>query len=220
MVYDSYKFPFRKIVVAKWLQQKVAEVNEESTLVLNGFDFNHFKITQPIEKRDPFSVIMLYSLEERKGCKDSFAALESIKAKHPELRVNMFGISPQPENLPSWYHYVREPSKQELLDLYNDSAIYVGASPSEGFGLTVGESMACGCAVACTNNAGYLEMAKDGQTALVSPIKFPELLADNILKLMEDGELRQRIARQGNEFIQSFGIEDAYLLFKKTLTSR
>ena len=77
--------------------------------------------------------------------------------------------------------------------------------------------MQCGCAVACTDNKGYLEMAKDGVTALVSPVKDYKALAENIIKLIEDDQLRHTIAQNGNEFIHEFDIEKSYLKIKSFL---
>ena len=101
--------------------------------------------------------------------------------------------------------------------MYNDSAIYVGPSCVEGWGLTIGEAMICGCAVACTNNKGYLEMAKNDETALVSPVGDEEALANNILRLIEDEELRYKIASNAKLFIRQFDIDEMYQKFKRCL---
>ena len=77
--------------------------------------------------------------------------------------------------------------------------------------------MICGAAVACTDNKGYLEMAKDGETALVSPIKDSKALAENIIRLINDDELRYRIATNGNRFIQRFTWDESYAKLKRTL---
>ena len=60
-------------------------------------------------------------------------------------------------------------------------------------------------------------MAKDGETALVSPIKDAQALANNIIRLIKDDELRHRIARSGNEFIKQFNCESSYKKLKETL---
>ena len=68
--------------------------------------------------------------------------------------------------------------------------------------MTVGEAMLCGEAVACTNNLGYQEMAKHEKTALLSPVKNPQLLAENIIRLIEDDELRIKLAYNGLKYIK------------------
>ena len=83
--------------------------------------------------------------------------------------------------------------------------------------MPIGEAMICGAAVACTDNKGYLEMAKDGETALVSPIKDSKALAENIIRLINDDELRHRIAANGNRFIQRFTWDESYAKLKSIL---
>lgn len=93
-----------------------------------------------------------------------------MKTKIPQLHVNIFGFPSKPSNLPSWYSYYQQPNKKLHNEIYNTSAIYVGASYSEGFCLTPPEAMMCGCAVACTDIGGYKTVGIDGITALLSPV--------------------------------------------------
>ena len=216
-VLDTYHYPLRKIVIARWLEKIVRNAREECVLIPNGFDFNYFKMTTDIIRRDRFTICMLYHLSDWKGCADGFRALDIVKAKYPDLRVNIFGVPPRPDGLPEWYHYIQRPDRETHNRLYNESAIFIGTSWSEGWGLTVGEAMICGCAVACTDNAGYLEMASDGETALVSPVKDADALAANIIRLIEDDSLRFRIAEAGNCNIRRFTWDKAYEKLKQAL---
>ena len=160
---------------------------------------------------------MLYHTIELKGAKYGLEALEIVKKEIPQLKANLFGTPPAPPSLPEWITYYQLPNREKINNLYNEGAIFIGCSNSEGWGLPIGEAMICGAAVACTNNKGYLEMAKDGETALVSPIKNAPALANNIIRLIKDDELRHRIARNGNEFIKQFKWDDSYKKLKETL---
>ena len=75
-------------------------------------------------------------------------ALETVKKEIPDLHVTMFGTPDRPQNLPEWYSYYKCPDRETHNKILNDTAVFVAASNLEGFGLTVGESMICGCAVA------------------------------------------------------------------------
>lgn len=208
-VLKTYHYPLHKIVIANWLKKIVYETGETCALIPNGFDFTYFKKTVDIANRNPFTICMLYHSADRKGCNDGFRALDIAKRKYPDLQVNIFGVPPRPQELPDWFHYYQRPDKETHNRLYNESAIFIGTSWIEGWGLTIGEAMICGCAVACTNNDGYLEMATDNETALVSPVKDAEALATNIIRLIEDDDLRYRIAEAGNRNIQQFTWENA-----------
>ena len=62
-------------------------------------------------------------------------------------------------------------------------------------------------------------MAIDGETALVSPVGDSEAMANNIIRLIEDEELRYRIANDGYQFIQRFTWEESYHKLKSMFES-
>lgn len=214
---NTYHFPFRKIVVSRWLQNIILEENSSCNLVPNGFDLSIFRTTKTIESRNKYQVSMVYSPIARKGCEYGIEAISIAKKKYPQLQATFFGTSSRPENLPAWIDYFQSPDIKTHIQINNEAAIFVGSSIQEGWGLPVGEAMACGQAVVCTDNPGYLEMAIDGENALVSPIRDAQRMADNIIRLIEDDNLRFRIALQGYEHIQQFSIENSYRMFKEAI---
>lgn len=216
-VKKSYNFGFKNITIAPWLKDIINNTGADTELVYNGFDFNVFKLNNHIEDRNRFEILMLNHTLEHKRCQDAWAAICKAKEIHPDIHVNMFGTCAPPVDMPEWCDYHRNPSKEELVSLYNKSAIYVAASDFEGFGLTVGEAMICGCAVACTDNGGFACMAKHEQTALLSPIYDVEALSQNIIRLIKDDELRYNIAKQANKGIKNFSWDKSYAKLKEIL---
>lgn len=217
-VKKTYHFAMEKIVISSWLQQIVTvEEHEPCVIVKNGFDTKRFYLTVPIREKNKFQVSMLYHLANIKDCQTSFKALGIVKQKYPQIRVNIFGTPLRPVDLPDWYTYYQCPSQEEHLRINNESAIYVAASVDEGWGLTVGEAMLCGQAVACTDNRGFREMAIDGETALLSPVRDAQALASNICRLIEDDNLRFRLAENGMRYVGKMTLEHSYLEFKKAL---
>lgn len=213
----SYRFGMHNIAIAPWLKDKVQQAGGQATYIPNGFNFEEFQLTQTIEKRDKYHVVMLNHVLDHKRCIDSWKALDIVKKQIPELHVTMFGAYNPPTDMPSWYTYHRNPTRKELNDIYNSGAIYIAASDFEGFGLTVGEAMICGCAVACTNNGGFLCMAKDKETALVSNIYDVESLAKNVCLLIKDDKLRCNIATKGHENIMKFTWDASFKKLKQLL---
>ena len=63
------------------------------------------------------------------------------------------------------------------------------------------EAMACGAALCTYDNGGCRDYAMDGSTALPAPRRDVEALTRALARLVEDRELRERIARQGRELI-------------------
>ncbi len=214
-VYSSYSLSLTKITIAPWLQEKIKTSGNSSYLVYNGFDFNHFRLTNPIDSRSPYEIAALYHMSSVKRWSDVFSALQIVKETIPELHVTLFGTPEQPD-LPEWCSYFRCPDKQTHNQIYNNASIFVAASESEGMALPPAESMICGCALCCTNIGGF-PYAIDHKTALKSPVYDIPALADNIIKLINDQELRTKLAKAGNEYIRQFTWERAYSQFKEIL---
>lgn len=218
-VMNTWKMNLVKIVIAPWLQQIAERLNEKSYLIENGFNQEEFHITIPINKKNKYSAIMLWHDNPFKACHVGLAALLRVKEIYPQFTATMFGVLNRPKDLPVWINYYKRPSSKQHLDLYNRAAIFVGPSSKEGFCLTPPEAMLCGCAVACTNIGGYTVVAHHEKTALLSSPNNDIELANNIIRLIEDDDLRQEIARAGNALIKKFTWGNSYSKFKKLLES-
>lgn len=213
---ESYKLDLNKIVIADWLKEKVEEVGETAQIAYNGFDFNYFNLSTHIEMRNKYNIVMPYNKVKLKGCDIGFEALEIVHAKYPQIRVKLYGVH-KPKHIPEYCEFYYKPPKEIHNAIYNDSSIFLGPSFSEGFCLTVAEAMQCGCAPVCTNIGGYMVTCKDGKTALLGQVGDPESLANKMIELIENDELRYRIAKNANIFIKQFTWESAYDTFKKIL---
>lgn len=218
MVRETYHYGFKNIVISKWLKSILDEEGVESILIPNGFDFDYFRMTIPFEKKNKFSCSALYG-GERKGVKYAIEACEMVRKTYSQLRLVLYGISPRPDNLPTWVDYFQTPDKETHNKIYNESAIFLGASLQEGWGLPVGESMMCGAAVCCTDTQGYMEMVTHGVNGLICPTANSKALAENIMKLIEDDSLRINIAKKGYESIQQFTWDKSFKLFSEILQS-
>lgn len=209
LLYASYDMrDTLDIVVASYLRNIVSKhTHNRIELIENGIDHTIHTLNKPIENRKPYRVAMMYSIQEIKGSKYGLEALRLVKKEIPQLKVDMFGISPEPEGLPSWVRYYREPD--DLIDLYNRNAIFISNSFTEGFGLVSVESMFCGCALVCTDIEGHKEYAFEGQTALLVEIKNAEQMAERIIYLIKNNDYRIALAKRGHEYVQHFSWENA-----------
>ena len=156
-----------------------------------------------------------YVLEQRKNGKNVILEIEvqgalKVKEKYPDLKVTMFGVHQQGEEIKKeWITYYQKVKADKLCEIYNNTAIFVCASVNEGFGLTGAESMACGNALASTSYKGVFEYAVDKKNALLSPVNNYVELANNIIKLIEDDELRIKLAEDGSKCIGRYSFEEA-----------
>jgi glycosyltransferase involved in cell wall biosynthesis len=219
-VYATWKAPLNKIVIANWLLDVAKGLGEEAVYIPNGLSADEFQMDIPPEERDPKHIMMLYHEAKWKGSADGIKALLMVRLKDPEIRVTLFGVPPRPASLPDWIDYYQQPERTLLRALYNQAAIFVTASLSEGWGLPSSEAMLCGTALVATNVGGHREFAFHEETALLSPAKDPTGLADNILRLVRDSTMRVSLATRGHEYIQQFTWERASDRLETVLSER
>jgi glycosyltransferase involved in cell wall biosynthesis len=198
----TWTAPLKKIVIARWLRDIADELGVECSYIPNGIDSGQFGLDKPIESRDPNHVMMLYHSHPVKGSADGLAALSLVAKEATNLQVTLFGISVPDTPLPRWIHYHRLPRQSDLRKWYNQSSIFLSPSRTEGWPLPPAEAMLCGVALVATDIGGHREYAVHGETALLSPARAPEKLAENVLRLMRHPELRTKIAHQGHECIR------------------
>lgn len=217
----TWTFPMKKIVIASWLRNLGESFGlKKISIVPNPIDHNNFYITKNIKERNRMKVSMLYHQSEWKGSQDGLQAIEIVKRKIPGIQAVLFGFPKRGDEIPEWIDYVQKPSQEYLRDtVYNESSIFICPSWKEGWGLPVSEAMACGCAIISTNNGGVNDFAIHNETALISPIKNPNELAKNIIKLITNDNLREKLSFSGRKKICEFTIERSISLFEKALLS-
>ncbi|MGB9485965.1 MAG: glycosyltransferase family 4 protein [Terriglobia bacterium] len=188
-----------KVVVSEFLlEEGLRRGWGEMSYIQNGIDRSRFRLVQPVTNR-PKTVAMLFSMAARKGSEDGLRALCKAKEKHPDLRAILFGVGRTPPHLPAWIRYYRDPSQDYLVNsIYNGCRIFLSASLTEGFCLPPAEAMACGCAVVTTDCGGNRDYARQGLNALISPPARPELLAQNLIRVLDDDGLRVALAESGS----------------------
>jgi glycosyltransferase involved in cell wall biosynthesis len=72
----------------------------------------------------------------------------------------------------------------------------------EGLGVVLLEAMACGSPVIGTNTGGIPDIVKDGETGLLARQKDPGDLADKILRVLLEDELRAKLKRSALCFVR------------------
>jgi glycosyltransferase involved in cell wall biosynthesis len=217
----TWRAPLKKVVIAKWLYELGLSLGcpeSEMAYIPNGLDHTFFRLLNPIAGRGRRVAMTFFPRLAWKGSDDGLAAIQKAKRRYPDLAVTFFSISAPPSSLPGWIEYRRNPPQRALVeDIYNRSSIFVCPSWSEGSAAPPMEAMACGCAVAATDIAGIRESATDGVTALLSPARDPESLANNIIRLLDDEDFRVKLARAGNEHVRSFTWERSTTLLEAFL---
>ena len=83
-----------------------------------------------------------------------------------------------------------------------DVVVHASTRP-EPFGRVIVEAMACGRALIAVHSGGAAELFEDGRDALASPGGDSQALAQNLIRLVGDGDLRRRLGLAGRETAES-----------------
>jgi glycosyltransferase involved in cell wall biosynthesis len=76
-------------------------------------------------------------------------------------------------------------------------------SVAEAFGLALTEAIYLGTPVIATRVGGIPEIVRDGVDGLLVPPASPEALADAVIRLIREPDLRESLAREGGDRIAS-----------------
>jgi len=199
---QSYRLGLRNIVHSTWLKKILCnKLNAEiDALIPHAPDLDHF-YPETIRKNDhTIRLLMPYRRIKWKGVDDGIRAYEIVKQKYPDVQLVMFGPD-SAKDLPYPVEFHKRPSNPELRRIYNSCDIFIFPSHKEGFGMPPMEAMVCKCAVVTTDVGAVSDYTIPGKTALVSPPHSPEGLAKNIIMLVENHQLRKRIAEAGYKHI-------------------
>lgn len=196
-----------KICVSSWLVDvgvRYGAPPEQFAVALCGLDPARFVVKVPPEQRER-QVAVLHHTHVAKGWDVALAALEEAQRITAPFSVAVFGTEVPEDPLPSWATFHRRPDHEVLSsDIYNRSQVFLQASHYEGLGLTAIEAMSSGCALMTTDCGGSRDYAVDGDTALVVPPGDVAGLAAGVARLLDDQDLRIRLALAGRQHVQRF----------------
>lgn len=143
---QTYNLPFFRIAVSEWLANTLASTYgiTKPTVVLNGIDLELFKYKARVMQNIP-TVGFLLSGHPVKGLDLLELTLLSLKKEFPNLRAICAGHSPTDfMKRFAWVECRGLVSRVAMKELYTNCDVWLSASRSEGFNLTVVEAMACG----------------------------------------------------------------------------
>ncbi|MBN1411900.1 MAG: glycosyltransferase [Spirochaetales bacterium] len=211
------KFIFRwadKIVVVshgvkKELRRDFNILRKKITVINNAVDIkaiNRLKDSEPAElnwfnESIPI-IVSMGKLLPRKGFPNLIKAFKIIRAKK-DCRLVIIGKGPEMRNLLSLVKLYNLESDVQLTGyiknpypLISRAGVFALPSYWEGFGNVIIEAMACGIPSVATNCPyGPEEIIQDNINGLLVPVGDVQTLAESLLKVLDDHELRIRLSQ-------------------------
>ena len=173
------------VPVSFWLEgliKKSHQGHRRVKTIHNGVDLGLFRPTIKTRIDRTFKILGVAAVwSARKGL-DDFIKLRRILPQ--EYEITLVGLSQQQiERLPTGINGIeRTANIQEMVQLYNDSDVFVNPTYSDNFPTTNIESLACGTPVITYNTGGSPE-AIDENTGVVIPQGNVDALARAIMQM-------------------------------------
>tara|TARA_Y100000590_G_scaffold280684_1_gene315341 strand:+ start:1360 stop:2445 length:1086 start_codon:yes stop_codon:yes gene_type:complete len=91
---------------------------------------------------------------------------------------------------------------KKVLKYYNNLSIFIAVSKRESFGVSILEAASCGIPSITSNIGGLTEVNIDNETGVVINPDDPKKLAESIVKLYEQKELRLKLGKNARKRVE------------------
>ena len=214
---------FRKlhghIVVSSAAQDFVGEYfRADYRIIPNGIDFPRFNTRYPpleqLADGRP-TVLFVGRLEKRKGLKFLLRAWPKVLERQPNARLVVVGRGRPLEGYrrfaarqgwsPSDVVFAGYVAAEDLPRYYQACDVFCAPNTGqESFGIVLLEAMAAGAPIVASDIPGYRDVVSDGEQGLLVEPKNPGAIADAVLRLLANPELRANMRRVGQEKARAY----------------
>lgn len=199
----TYRLPIPVISITESLRRITKErIGRDSLVARPGVDHHIFR-PLPKAPTDKKRIFYIYRAEsygyQMKGGKDFLAAMRIVMKAVPNVELHM--VSTEKTKIETDLPYVlrRAKSDRKMARLYASSDLFVVASWYESMSLPALEAMACGTPVVTTACGGIDDFAVNEKNCLITPTRDPNRLAEAIIRVLRNDDLRQRLSEEGRK---------------------
>lgn len=182
-----------------------------------GVNTEFFRPMNVYKDENIFQILSVGYLIERKGFEYLIRSMPHVLKEHKNVRLKIVGSGPLESKLKALIYelglgdeveIIKNVSDEKLLMIYNSSDLFVLPSivdsqgNTEGLGVVLLEAMACGLPVIGSDVGGIPDIIKDKDRGFLVPEKDYFQLSKTIINLLDDVDLRKKIAIKGYEWIK------------------
>jgi glycosyltransferase involved in cell wall biosynthesis len=190
---------------------------ERITVVHCGLDHQRYAPDPTVARAERPTLLFVGRLRKYKGLDWVLRALRLVRARVPDVRLEICGDGPYQSGLQRAARALGVedaitflgflPAAEKVRRMRSAWAL-VQPSPKEGWGLTVVEAGACGTAVVAADSPGLRDSVRRDETGLLVPYGDDAALAGALARVLEDEALRARLAAGGVRWAARFRWDD------------
>lgn len=225
-VLSSYRQPIPKVVTSTSLYHDLQQATGRSAaaIIPNGLDpiFTDQPEREPTLS-DPPRVGVLYRVQSWKRMDDALEVLAAVQKQRP-IEIVLFGEAIDRRHRRSVrafdrMTYVPRPAGAALRDLYRSLDVFLFCSDeTEAFGNPPFEAMACGVHTVTTAVGAVPDLVTDRRDALVCSPRDTQRLAQSVLDLLNDANLRDHLRVHGQKTARQLDWGHAAERFEHVIT--
>ena len=184
-----------------------------------------YPVAQPPE--ESFEVLFVGQVSYQKGIPYLLQAFN--KFSHPRKRLRIVGtvlkeIRPYlAQHLPTSVEILGAVPQTELSAIMSSSHVTVLPSIQDGFGMVLGQAMACGCPVISSTNTGGPDLFTHGVEGFEVPIRSADAILERLQQLADGPQLQRQMGQAALERVKQLGgwraYGEQYLSFLKKIVS-
>jgi glycosyltransferase involved in cell wall biosynthesis len=166
-----------------------------------------YPVEQP--QQDSFEVLFVGQVTYEKGIPYLLQAFRRFS--HPHKRLRLVGTVKEQirpylaQHLPPGVEVLGAVPQSELKSIMSSSHVLVLPSIQDGFGMVLGQAMACGCPVISSTNTGGPDLFTHGVEGFEVPIRSADAILERLQQLADDPDLQQQMGRAALERVKQLG---------------
>jgi glycosyltransferase involved in cell wall biosynthesis len=220
----SLKLPFSFVTVSSYTKQLILDNNPTArvTIANPGVNLEVFRPKRELQNDNKRRVMLILRGQKQKGDNIGLEVLKIVNKKIPIHAIivgskNLVKTYSKTIGIDFSYTVFSNVDDEKLSRLYSSADAFIFTSYAEGFGLPPLEAMACGTPVVMSDNKGSRDYAVNGYNALVSQPGDVKSLSDNLIKVLQDDKLREKLIENGLETAKRFTWSSTVNNFEKAL---
>ena len=199
-------------------------VKRPINVLSNGIDLGLFKpdvggaevIRERYGINDKPLVLHVGRISKERNVEEFVRAAPLILREIPDARFLVVGGGPHLEylkelavklNLGDYFKFTGRAPQEDLIAAYTTADVFVTASTIDTQGLVVLESLACGTPVVAANAKALPEIAVENETGLLFEPGDIAGLAAQVVKMLRDQEMREKMSENGLNLVKSHSLE-------------
>lgn len=185
----------RVIAVSSFLSNQIKSyINIDPVVIPNMVNENLFFIKDHIRRKDKLKFLTVSSLIESKGIEDLMPGILKSIQKRPDTEFVIAGSGHlenfiikfiERNNISDRVSLFSNPSREEVIHLFQDCDVFISPSRIESFGIVFIEAMACGKPVIAADSGGPADFVREFNGRLI-PVNSPEKICEAIEFFVEN----------------------------------